>query len=151
MKEVIADHGTALSGKVVIDPSNPVTFNDQGEVSRTLPEGVSAGSVVSRLLPPDAHYVKAFGTIAATSLASEANRSPRRVTLFYATDDEQATAVAERLISAAGFEPVKAGGAQSALRIEMGGDLHQFGGLDGKLLDSDQAKAAVAARADRTA
>jgi len=44
------------------------------------------------------------------------------VTLFYATDEEQAAAAAERLISAAGFEPVKAGGLDGALRIEMGGN-----------------------------
>src|SRR6266851_1341077 len=30
MKEVIADHGAALAGKVVIDPSNPVAFKRQG-------------------------------------------------------------------------------------------------------------------------
>src|SRR3954468_23044296 len=81
IREVIADHGAALSGKVVIDPSNPVAFNDKGEVSRTLPDGVSAASVISGLLPEDAHYVKAFGTIAATSMAAEANRSPRKATL----------------------------------------------------------------------
>ena len=132
MKEVIADHGAALAGKVVIDPSNPVAFNDKGEVSRTLPDGVSAGSVIA-------------------SLASEPNRSPRKVTLFYATDDEQAARATERLISAAGFEPVKAGGMESALRIEMGGDLHQYGGLDGKLLDTDEAKAAVTAGAHQSA
>ena len=151
MKEVIADHGAAFAGKVVIDPSNPVAFNDKGEVSRTLPDGVSAASVIAGLLPSDAHYVKAFGTIAAASLASEPNRSPRKVTLFYATDDEQAARAAERLISAAGFEPVKAGGMESALRIEMGGDLHQYGGLDGKLLDTDEAKAAVTAGAHQSA
>ncbi len=145
IREVIADHSAALSGKVVIDPSNPVAFNDKGEVSRTLPDGVSAASVISGLLPPDAHYVKAFGTIAATSMAAEANRSPRKVTLFYATDDAAAAATAERLISTAGFEPVKAGGLKSALRIEMGGELHQYGGLNGQLLDIDQAKAAVTA------
>src|SRR5713226_2069177 len=52
MKEVIADHGAALAGKVVIDPSNPVAFNDKGEVSRTLPDGVSAASVIADCCHP---------------------------------------------------------------------------------------------------
>src|SRR4051794_15854460 len=69
IREVIGDHGAALSGKVVIDPSNPVAFNDKGEVSRTLPDGVSAASVISGLLPPDAHYVKAFGVVRAVPAA----------------------------------------------------------------------------------
>ena len=135
-----------LEGKVVVDPSNPVGYDDKGQAHRTLPEGTSAGSVVAGLLPAGTHYVKAFGSLGAPSLASDANRSPRRVALFYATDDEQAAAVIERLITAAGFDPVKAGGVKDAGRIEVpGGDLHQYGGLNGQLLDVDQARAAVAA------
>jgi predicted dinucleotide-binding enzyme len=90
--------------------------------------------------------VKAFGTLGAESLASEANRTPRAV-LLYATDDDQAAAAIERLISAAGFDPVTAGGVDAALRIETFGDLHQFGGLDGKVVDASAARTAVAAAA----
>ena len=65
--------------------------------------------------------------------------------LFYATDDDVAAAVIERLINAAGFDPLKAGGVADAGRIEVpGGDLHQSG-LNGQLLDLDQARSAVAA------
>ena len=66
--------------------------------------------------------------------------------LFYATDDDAAAAAIERLISTAGFDPLKAGGVADAGRIEVpGGDLHQNGGLDGQLLDLDQARAALEA------
>ena len=66
--------------------------------------------------------------------------------LFYATDDDRAAAAIERLIIVAGFDPVGAGGVKDAGRIEVpGGDLHQGGGLGGKLLDASQAHAAVAA------
>jgi 8-hydroxy-5-deazaflavin:NADPH oxidoreductase len=133
-----------LQGKVVVDPSNPVGF-DKGQVHRTLPEGTSAGSVVAGLLPTGAQFVKAFGSLGAPSLANDANRSPRRAVLFYATDDDGAAATTERLITAAGFDPVKVGGIKDAGRIEVpGGDLHQNGGLNGRLLDVDQARAAVA-------
>jgi predicted dinucleotide-binding enzyme len=144
-KELIATDASLLANKVVIDPSNPLGFDEGGQMIRTLPEGQSAGSVIAALLPADAHYVKAFGTLAADALATAANREPQSAVLFYATDDDTAATTIERLIHAAGFEPLKAGGVADATRIEMpGGDLHQAG-LNGALLDLDEARAAVAA------
>ena len=145
MKSLIEQHRPALAGKVVVDPSNPIAVNDKGDFGRTLPEGVSAGSVIAALLPEGVHFVKAFGTLSAGSLQNGSNREPARAVLFYATDDDQAQAAIERLISAAGFDPVKAGGVDAAIRIEMYGDLHDFGGLKGRLLDVEEARAAVAA------
>jgi hypothetical protein len=143
-KELIAKDARLLENKVVVDPSNPLGFDENGQMIRTLPEGQSAGSVVDALLPAGAHYAKAFGTLGADALASAANREPRAV-LFYATDDDAAATTIERLIHAAGFEPLKAGGVADAGRIEMpGGDLHQAS-LNGALLDLDEARAAVAA------
>ena len=143
-QELIAKHERLLEGKVVVDPSNPLGFDESGQMIRTLPEGQSAGSVVAALLPAGAHYVKAFGTLAADALAGSAYREPRRAVLFYATDDDTAATTIERLIRAAGFDPLKAGGVADAGRIEApGGDLHQFG-LNGELVDLDQASAAVA-------
>jgi 8-hydroxy-5-deazaflavin:NADPH oxidoreductase len=141
IKDVLAKDAELLEGKVVVDPSNPLGFDDQGQMTRTLPDGQSSGSVVASLLPAGAHYVKAFGTLSADTLASAANRDPR-VVLFYATDDAAAATAIEPLIRAAGFEPLKAGGVADAGRIEMpGGDLHQYG-LNGALLDLDGARAA---------
>jgi predicted dinucleotide-binding enzyme len=145
IKELIAKDARLLENKVVVDPSNPLGFDDGGQMIRTLPKGQSAGSVVAALLPADAHYVKAFGTLAADALANGANRKPQSAVLFYATDDDTAATTIERLIHAAGFEPLKTGGVGDAGRIEMpGGDLHQFG-LNGALLDLDEARTAVAA------
>src|SRR3954462_4125606 len=86
-KELIAADARLLENKVVVDPSNPIGFDESGQMSRTLPEGQSSGSVVAELLPASAHYVKAFGTLGADALASGANREPQRAVLFYATDD----------------------------------------------------------------
>jgi 8-hydroxy-5-deazaflavin:NADPH oxidoreductase len=141
IKELIPKHERLLDGKVVVDPSNPIGFDDSGQMFRTLPEGQSAGSVVAALLPAGAHYVKAFGTLLADALATGARRGPRRAVLFYATDDDTAATTIERLIRAAGFDPLKAGGLADAGRIEVpGGDLYQMG-RDGELLDLDQARA----------
>src|SRR6266550_8630070 len=141
IKELISQHARLLEGKVVVDPSNPIKAGDGGTFVRTLPDGVSAGAEVAKRLPKTAHYVKAFGTLSAEGLATSANRSPRRAVLFYATDDPQAATVIERLIKAAGFDAVKAGGVDAALRIEVFGDLHQFGGFNGKVVDRDEALA----------
>lgn len=146
LKQVVTESAGLLDGKIVADPSNPLGFTADGKPFRTLPEDQSQGSLVAAMLPAGAQYVKAFGTLAAGSLAGSANRTPRRAVLFYATDDDRAAAAIERLITIAGFDPVKVGGVNEAVRIEMpGGDLHQGGGLGGRLLDPDQAHAAVAA------
>jgi 8-hydroxy-5-deazaflavin:NADPH oxidoreductase len=146
LKDLIAQYADLLRGKVVVDPSNPVAQDGKGGVVRILPDDQSSGSVVAGLLPAEAHFVKAFGTLGAKSLASEANRTPRAV-LFYATGDDHAAATIERLISAAGFDPVKAGGVDAALSIESFGVLHQFGGLNGKVVDASEAGSALAAAA----
>jgi hypothetical protein len=118
IKDLTAKDADLLDGKVVVDPSNPIGVNETGEMTRTLPDDQSAGSVVAAMLPTGAHYVKAFGTLGADSLASAANRDPRRAVLLYATDDDAAAAAIERLISAAGFDPLKEGGVADAGRIE---------------------------------
>ena len=143
MRELIPAYANLLTGKVVIDPSNPIGFDASGQMMRTLPEGESSGSVVAALLPAGTHYVKAFGSLGADALAASANRDPRAV-LFYATDDDAAEKTIGRLIRAAGFEPWKAGGVASAGRIEApGGDLHQYA-FNGEVVDIDRARSATA-------
>ena len=143
MRELIPANASLLAGKVVIDPSNPIGFDASGQMTRTLPDGESAGSVVAALLPAGAHYVKAFGTLGADSLAASAHRDPLAV-LFYATDDDTAEKTAERLIRAAGFEPWKAGGVAAAGRIEApSGDLHQYG-FNGEVVDLARARSVTA-------
>jgi len=137
-RELMPTRTGLFENKVVIDPSNPIGF-ENGQLIRTLPVGESSGSVVAGLLPASAHYVKAFGTLGAVEqLATSANRDPR-VVLFYATDDDAAEATAQRLIRAAGFEPLKVGGVSEAGRIE-GPD----GELQGRIFDLDEARAIVA-------
>jgi predicted dinucleotide-binding enzyme len=144
IKELVAKDARLLENKVVVDPSNPLGFDEKGQMIRTLPDDQSSGSVVAALLPSSAHYVKAFGSLAAEGLASGAHREPRPAVLFYATDDDAAATTVEQLIRAAGFEALKVGGVADAGRIEMpGGDLHQFG-LNGAVLDLDEARDAVA-------
>jgi predicted dinucleotide-binding enzyme len=71
-KELISRLSQALAGKVVIDPSDPVGPDGHGGLARTLPEGGSAASVVAKLLPAGARYVKASGTAGAGEPGSAA-------------------------------------------------------------------------------
>jgi predicted dinucleotide-binding enzyme len=143
MREVIDEVADLLPGKVVVDPSNPIQVAADGSFTRTLPEGQSSGELVASLLPQGARFVKAFGSVAATMLASNSGRTPTRAVLFYATDDAKAATEVERLIRVAGFDPVQAGGIPASTRIEVGGDLHPYGGLNGQLVDRDEARSLV--------
>ena len=149
MREVIDEVADLLPGKLVIDPSNPVSVAADGTLTRTLPEGQSSGELVATLLPQGTRFAKAFGSMGATMLASNAFRQPQRAVLFYATDDAAAASEVERLIRIAGFDPAPAGGVAKAGRIEVGGDLHAWGGLNGRLVDRDEA-ALLVGPAERT-
>jgi len=144
MKAVIDEVADLLPGKLVIDPSNPIAIAADGTVSRTLPDGQSAGEVVAGRLPQGTRYAKAFGTLSAPLLSSGANRRPKPAVLFYTTDDARAATQVERLIRIAGFEPMAVdGGVQESGRIEVGGDLHAFGGVNGRLVDQEEAASLI--------
>jgi predicted dinucleotide-binding enzyme len=124
LKGVIDELAGALAGQIVVVPSNPVSADAQGNVSRLLPEGQSSGKVVAGWLPAGARLTMAFGTLPVDLLVSASHRSPDPAVLFYMTDDDRAGEEVERLIRTAGFEPVKAGGIEQSSRLEVGGDLH---------------------------
>jgi 8-hydroxy-5-deazaflavin:NADPH oxidoreductase len=126
LKSVIDEIADPLVGKVVVVPSNPLSADAEGNISRLLPPGQSSGEVVAGWLPPGARLAMAFGSMSADLFASTSNRSPEPAVLFYATDDDRAGEEVERLIRTAGFEPVKIGGIGQSGRLEVGGDLHDL-------------------------
>jgi len=142
IKDLIMAHRATLAGKIVVDPSNPIAPDEKGGFKKTIPVGQSSGQIIAGLLPEGAELVKAFGTLSGDSLASGANRSPDRAVLFYATDYPEAGRVVAALITASGFSPVHVGGIDKSIRIEVGGDLHEFGKL-GKLISAKEAEALV--------
>ena len=126
LKGVIDEIAGPLTGQLVVVPSNPVSTDAQGHLSRVLPQGQSSGEVVAGWLPAGARLAMAFGTLSADLFESAANRSPEPAVLFYVTGDDRAGEEVERLIRTAGFEPVKAGGIEQSGRLEVGGDLHDL-------------------------
>ena len=126
LKGVIDEIAGLLAGPLVVVPSNPVSADAHGNVSRVLPEGQSSGKVVAGWLPAGARLAMAFGTLSADLFESSSNRSPEPAVLFYATGDDRAGEEVERLIRTAGFDPVKVGGIEQSGRLEVGGDLHDL-------------------------
>jgi len=142
IKDLLTTHRGSLAGKVIVDPSNPIAPDGKGGFKKTIPADESSGQLIAALLPEGAELVKAFGTLGAQSLASGVNHSPERAVLFYATDYPEAGRAVARLITASGFSPVRVGGLDQSIRIEVGGDLHEFGKL-GKLVSAKDAEALV--------
>jgi predicted dinucleotide-binding enzyme len=62
--------------------------------------------------------------------------------LFYASDFPEAGRAVAKLIKASGFSPVSVGGISQSIRIEVGGDLHEFGKL-GKLVSAKEAETII--------
>ena len=89
-----------------------------------------------------ARLVMAFGTLSAPTLSAAMRREPERAVLFYAADDDAAGDLVADLIRVSGYEPVKVGGLDQSIRIEMFGDLHEYGAL-GRAVTKSEALAAV--------
>ncbi len=141
-KQLIAQYGDRLAGKVIIDPTNPVGPDDNGGFQKLIGEQESSGQILAGLLPAGARLVKAFGTLSADSLSAAARREPERAVLFYAADDDAAGEEAADLIRIAGYEPVRVGGLDQSIRLEVFGDLHELGAL-GRVVTKSEALEAI--------
>ena len=141
-KQLIAQYGEQLAGKVIVDPSNPIGPDGAGGFRKTIGEQESSGQILAGLLPAGARLVKAFGTLSAPSLKAAARQEPERAVLFYAADDDAAGDLVADLIRSAGFDPVRVGGLDQSIRIEMLGDLHEVGAL-GRVVTRAEALKAI--------
>lgn len=129
IKEMFSKYGKELEGKIIIDPSNPIGVDDKGGFIKIIGEKESAGQILSGLLPNNAKLVKALGTLGAASLENISGQRPDQAVLFYATNQNETIVDIEELIRDNGFEPLGVGGIEQSIRIEVFGDLHEFGAL----------------------
>jgi len=142
IRELLSKQGSEFKGKIIIDPSNPIAPDGNGGFKKIIGEKDSAGKIIAGLLPSGAKLAKAFGTLGAASLSDASGRKPDRAVLFFATDDTSINGKIEDLIRDAGFEAVRIGGIDQSIRIEVFGDLHEFGAL-GKPVSLAEAKTKV--------
>ncbi|MCV9928697.1 NAD(P)-binding domain-containing protein [Flavobacterium sp. LS1R49] len=137
----IKEYATELEGKIVVDPSNPIAPDENGGFKKIIDEKTSAGQVNAAALPKGIKLAKALGTLGAGSLSTAAFQNPKNV-LFYATDDTAINADIEQLIANVGFAAARAGGIDQSIRIEVFGNLHEFGAL-GKTITLEEAKSVI--------
>lgn len=139
LKEFFQTYAVELEGKIIVDVSNPIAPDGNGGFKKIVGEHESAGQILSNLIPKSAKLIKAFGTLGAGSLVGAAFNSPERKILFYASDSTNSNQHIEELISSSGFMPFHVGGIDQSIRIEVFGDLHEFGRL-GKTVTLEEAK-----------
>jgi 8-hydroxy-5-deazaflavin:NADPH oxidoreductase len=129
IKTLFYEYEEILRGKIIVDPSNPIAPDDKGGFVKTIGQSESAGQFHSEMLPKDAKLAKALGTLGAASLANGSSQKPENNVLFYANDDTSINEEIEELIRDMGFDPLRIGGIDQSIRLEVFGDLHEFGAL----------------------
>ena len=127
--EMMEQYASDLNGKIIIDPSNPIAEDENGGFTKIIDDRESAGEIIAQHIPCGTKLVKALGTLGVSSLKTAAFQSPERLVLFYATDNNEIHDVIEQLINDVGFDALMIGGIDQSIRIEVFGDLHEFGAL----------------------
>lgn len=136
IKKLLHQYAKELEGKIVVDPSNPIAPDEKGGFKKIIGDKESAGEIIAELLPKNAKLAKALGTLGVASLTNAAFQQPGRV-LFFAAEDASINADIEQLIRDNGFDAVYVGGIDQSIRIEVFGDLHEFGAL-GKTITKNE-------------
>lgn len=142
IKAFVKDFADELQNKIIIDVSNPIAPDGHGGFKKIIDQSQSAGKILADCVPYNSILVKAFGTLGAGSLVNAAFNEPQRKVLFYASDSVNSNKQVEELIIDSGFNPFHIGGIDQSIRIEVFGDLHEFGAL-GKTVTVEEAKARV--------
>lgn len=114
---VASEYGDALSGKIVIDITNPVAPDMKGLVT---PEGSSGAQEIAKVAPAGAHVVKAFNTVFGNVLTASAAEG-RSLDVFIAGDDAQAKAAVSTFVESMGLHPLDAGPLPIARALEYAG------------------------------
>jgi NADPH-dependent F420 reductase len=118
-RAAVEQYGDDLSGKVVVDITNPVNDTFDGLV--TPPDGSAAQELAG--IAPGARVVKAFNTTFAGTLL-EGQVAGQPLDVFIAGDDEDAKATVAKLAQDGGLNPIDAGPLKQARQLEAMGLLH---------------------------
>jgi len=113
VEAVAADIASVISGKVVIDATNPLKADYTGLAT----EGGPSGAERIAALLPTGHVVKAFNTVFA-SIQGNPDTHGQIVDGLFAGDDVAAKAVVASLIKSIGLRPVDAGSISGARELE---------------------------------
>jgi predicted dinucleotide-binding enzyme len=112
---VVERYGQALSGKVLVDITNPFNADASGVVTSA---GDSMAHRIAAAAPADAHVVKAFNTMFRGVIAEDAAPDA-----FYAGDDADAKTRVAEFLASLGMQPRDAGALGMAYALEWAGIL----------------------------
>jgi len=113
--DVVAHYGDVLSGKILIDITNPFNADVTGLVTTA---GDSMSQRMSAAAPEDTHVVKAFNTILQGVLAED-----KPMDVFFAGDNAEAKARVASLLESLSMRPLDAGDLDMAYVLEWAGIL----------------------------
>jgi hypothetical protein len=118
----------SLNGKTVIDVTNPVDWNPNGSMVRSLSHSTTAAEELAKKLP-SAHIVKAFSTIPASFIPHAIYRTGQlqRLVVFYCGDYQSSKAVVHQLVRDSGFVGLDAGPLRMASELEASGRMNRAG------------------------
>jgi len=118
-RDAVEQYAEQLTGKVVVDITNPVNETFDGLV---VPPDGSATDELARLAP-DARFVKAFNTTFAGPL-TQGEVAGQTLDVLIAGDDEDAKAQVAALARDGGLNPIDVGPQARARELEATGLLH---------------------------
>ncbi|MFI6865651.1 NADPH-dependent F420 reductase [Nocardia sp. NPDC050406] len=109
--DIAREYGPELQGKIIIDPSNPLTEVNGVPTPLPVPDGLTSPQYQWKRLG-DVRLVRTFGDRLAPDLLADGQRGQsggERSDMRYWSDDREAAATVVPLIRDAGFEPVDGG------------------------------------------
>ena len=121
-------HRNRLAGAVIIDPSNPFLWHDDGVMTIKDLGGKTSGTVTAELFPKSS-VARAFSHQLAETLWLRGRGEPGRWGIGYAADDNDTAWITAEIITQTGFAPIRVGTLAHSAPIDPGGVL--FPGLLG--------------------
>jgi 8-hydroxy-5-deazaflavin:NADPH oxidoreductase len=113
--EVVAHYGDALSGKILVDITNPFNADASGLVTTA---GNSVSQQIAAAAPEGTHVVKAFNSILHDVLAED-----KPMDVFFAGDGAEAKARVAAFVESLDMRPLDAGGLEMTWVLEWAGIL----------------------------
>lgn len=129
-RKVLAELGSRLAGKVLLDVSNPLDVTPAGIIPRS-PAEDSAGQFVASLLPHGAGHAKAFSNLATAFIREGADREPPAI-LPFAADCAATASIIRPYLSATKWKPWLVGDISSSRDLEIGGKFNAVHGAYGR-------------------
>lgn len=117
---IIEANKEALTGKILVDISNPVNFENMDEL--VTPVDSSAAEEIVKLIP-EARVVKGFNTTFTATLATKSVAGKETTTVQLASDDQEAKDIVAGYIQEGGLNTIDAGALKRARELEAMGFL----------------------------